>query len=110
MKDRREPTSRALRNIARRWPAPARCLTGRICGPSELNLLLGRIYLNRRGWTAGQTSFQTVPAFFLGKEYGADLTGQRLSELEAAGPSRCLRGGYDTVREDTPAAFFNPAN
>jgi hypothetical protein len=74
--------------------------------PSELTWLLGRIYLIDVLDGGADYRFRLFGIFWE-KMYGADLTGQRLSELEAAGRLAALRGGYDTVMK-TRLPLFQP--
>jgi hypothetical protein len=64
--------------------------------PADVSWLLGRIYLI--DVLDGGTDYRfRLFGVFWEKMYGTDLTGQRLSEVEATGRLTALRGDYDTV-------------
>jgi hypothetical protein len=64
--------------------------------PADVTWLLGRLYLIDVLDGGADYSFRLFGIFWE-KMYGMDLTGQRLSEIEAAGRLTALRGDYDTV-------------
>ena len=74
--------------------------------PAEVTWLLGRLYLIDVLDGGADYSFPLFGVFWE-KMYGTDLTGQRLSELEAAGRLTALRGDYDTV-VSAREPFFHP--
>ena len=74
--------------------------------PVDMTWLLGRLYLVDVLDSGADYCFRLFGIFWE-KMYGFDLTGQRLSEIEATGRLAALRGDYDTVvaaREP----FFHP--
>jgi len=74
--------------------------------PAEVTWLLGRIYLVDVLDGGADYCFRLFGIFWE-KMYGTDVTGQRLSEIEATGRLTALRGDYDTVVA-TRAPFFHP--
>ena len=74
--------------------------------PADVTWLLGRIYLIDVLDGGADYCFRLFGIFWE-KMYGSDLTGQRLSEIEAAGRLTALRGDYDTVLA-ARAPFFHP--
>ena len=64
--------------------------------PADVSWLLGRIYLVDVLDGGADYSFRLFGIFWE-KMYGTDVTGQRLSEIEATGRLAALRGDYDTV-------------
>ena len=74
--------------------------------PADVTWLLGRIYLIDVLDGGADYSFRLFGIFWE-KMDGADLTGQRLSEIEATDRLAALRGDYDTVVA-TRAPLFHP--
>ncbi|MGC9953443.1 MAG: PAS domain-containing protein [Rhizomicrobium sp.] len=74
--------------------------------PTDVTWLLGRIYLIDVMNGGADYSFRLFGIFWE-KMYGTDLTGQRLSEIEATGRLTVLRGDYDTVVA-ARAPLFHP--
>lgn len=64
--------------------------------PADVTWLLGRIYLVNVLEGGADYCFRLFGIFWE-KMYSADITGQRLSELEASGRLTALRSDYDNV-------------
>ena len=74
--------------------------------PTDVTWLLGYIYLIDVLDGGADYCFRLFGTFWE-KMYGADLTGQRLSEIEMGGHLDVLRGDYDKV-VSTRAPLFHP--
>ncbi len=74
--------------------------------PADVSWMLGRFYLIDVLNGGADYCFRLFGTFWE-KMYGADLSGQRLSEIEATGRLTALRGDYDTVVA-TRAPFLHP--
>jgi len=74
--------------------------------PADVTWLLGRIYLVDVLDAGADYCFRLFGIFWE-KMYGADLTGQRLSKIEATGRLTALRADYDGVVA-AGAPFLHP--